>query len=79
MRFLRPSKCSLQAYANRLSLQVKCNRDMFGFLRTTDYLNKEKLQKDKQIKYVNQRDLHWITYLKSIGGVENLKPAGTSL
>ena len=75
-RFLKPAKCSIQSYIDRMSLKVKSNKDIFGFLRTGDYLRLEKQYKFNNTKYFVQRDLEWIQYLKSIGGTDNLKPAG---
>jgi len=50
--------------------------DLYGFLRDKDYLLSEKKYHQLEAKNTNIRDLQWFSYLKSIGGAENLKRAG---
>jgi len=50
--------------------------DMLGFNCTFEYLEYEKTLHAQQGHITTQRDLEWVGYLKSIGGPENLKPAG---
>lgn len=49
---------------------------MYGFARTPEYLEKERIYLNKYASVFAQRDMEWVSYLKSIGGPENLKPAG---
>lgn len=75
-RLLKPRKCSLSKYLARQASRQKAEKDMFGFARTSEYLIAEKKCKLSKMKVWAQRDMEWIQYLKSIGGPENLKPAG---
>jgi len=75
MRFLNTQKCSLEAYTQRLALNAR-TKDTFGFSRTVEYLLAEKNAARMQKVLRQQRDLDFVSYLKSIGGVENLKPGG---
>lgn len=75
-RLLKPHKCPLSKYMTREASRQKSEKDMFGFVRTAEYLLVEKQHKLSKMKVWTQRDLEWIQYLKSIGGPENLKPAG---
>ena len=51
-------------------------RDMLGFSCTFEYLLDEKHYHSAQSANLNKRDLEWVAYLKAIGGISNLKPAG---
>lgn len=76
LRLLNPRKCPVAIYAERMAQQQKCHKDMFGFLRSLEYLQKERRWKASRISIDAQRDIDWIEYLKSIGGADNLKPSG---
>ena len=75
LRFLNIQKCSLEIYRQKLALNAR-TKDSFGFLRTVEYLLAEKSAARAQETLRQQRDLEFVSYLKSIGGVENLKPGG---
>ena len=50
--------------------------DLLGFvISMEEYIEEDKIRQS-QFSAMQQRDLEWIQYLKSIGGPENLKPAG---
>ena len=76
LRLLNPRKCPVAVYAERMELQSKSHKDMFGFLRSLEYLQKERQYKALRVQIDAQRDIDWIEYLKSIGGADNLKPSG---
>jgi hypothetical protein len=50
--------------------------DLFGFNCSFEYQEYERAHYAAQMHLTTQRDIEWVGYLKSIGGVENLKPAG---
>lgn len=54
---------------------VSC-KDLFGFNCTFEYQEYERAFYAAQMHITTQRDIEWVGYLKSIGGPENLKPAG---
>lgn len=75
--FLNPSKCPLKTYIERSAiLKTNSKVDMFGFNRKLDYLISERRFINNYSQVFSQRDLAWVDYLKSIGGPDNLKPAG---
>jgi len=76
LKFLNTKKCSVSSYVEKMSLQNKSHKDIYGFLRTIEYLEDERRQIESQADHVRQRDLEWVSYLKSIGGLDNLKPSG---
>lgn len=51
-------------------------KDLLGFNCSFEYLEYERAFHAAQMHQTSQRDLEWVGYLKSIGGPENLKPAG---
>lgn len=51
-------------------------KDIYGFNCTFEYQEYEKEYNASQVHITTQRDIEWVGYLKSIGGPENLKPAG---
>ncbi len=86
LRFLNTVKCSIINYRDMLALK-EVTKDKFGFSRTKEYILAEKslkasaaskqiLGKVDQESIRQMRDLEFVNYLKAIGGVENLKPAG---
>lgn len=76
IRFLNPLKCPVAIYAERMKLQHKNQKDMYGFLRSVEYLQLERQHFASTIPLVTARDREWVAYLKSIGGAENLKSSG---
>jgi hypothetical protein len=50
--------------------------DVYGFVRSAEYLKDEHIFMTTNMTALSQRDHDWITYLKSIGGCSNLKPFG---
>ena len=52
--------------------------DIYGFIRNESYMLQDQRHHSlKQIQdIITNRDLQWISYLKSIGGPANLKPSG---
>ena len=75
LTFLSVQKCSHLTYTER-NLLNRQRKDMFGFNRTLGYLLSERTQINKHGERLTTRDIEWVEYLKSIGGVNNLKPAG---
>ncbi len=69
--------CPLTVYEERIALKDKSKKDMYGFLRTVEYLQNERHNFALNVSDVARRDQDWVTYLKSIGGAENLKPSGS--
>jgi hypothetical protein len=68
---------SLDGYINHLEMQKKSRRDLYGFLRTTGQLMEETaLLTPQRRKMIEQRDLDWVNFLKSVGGLDGLKPSG---
>lgn len=51
-------------------------KDLLGFNCTPKYHFSEREFHASQMAHTARRDLEWVGYLKSIGGPENLKPAG---
>lgn len=76
MRFLDPSKCPVAVYEEKIAMQMKSQKDIYGFLRSAEYIEAEREALQCTSQKVAKRDLAWVRYLKAIGGVENLKPAG---
>ena len=51
--------------------------DIYGFIRSESYMLQDQYYSLKQIQdIITNRDLQWISYLKSIGGPDHIKPAG---
>jgi hypothetical protein len=73
---LKPKKCSVQNYIKKLEISGKVQKDLLGFTCSFEYLVNEIKFRNSQLELINNRDLEWVEYLKSIGGPENLKPAG---
>lgn len=48
--------------------------DFYGFSRDDEYMIREYMIRDQIQNIISARDLEWISYLKSIGGPDNLKP-----
>jgi hypothetical protein len=63
-------------YEERMHLARRDQKDMFGFVRTLEYLLAERQYAATNMQKFAQRDLQWFQYLKNIGGVQNLKRAG---
>lgn len=76
LKFLNPKKCPLQLYLKRMDIEQEVRTDLLGFNCTFEYLEYEKTLHAAQMHLTSQRDVEWVGYLKSIGGPENLKPAG---
>lgn len=57
-------------------MQLKSQKDMYGFLRSAEYIETEREGLLTTAEAIAKRDLDWVNYLKAIGGAENLKPAG---
>lgn len=49
---------------------------MLGFNCSFEYRLDEMAFRNTHLNTTTQRDMEWVAYLKSIGGPENLKPAG---
>jgi hypothetical protein len=76
MKFLNPKTYPIDLYVKKLEMSGKIQRDLLGFNCTFDYKLKEQTALSTNASITNQRDIEWVAYLKSIGGPENLKPAG---
>jgi hypothetical protein len=76
LRFLNPKKVPLQLYLHRMEIESISCKDLFGFNCTFEYQAYEREFRAAQMHMTSQRDIEWVGYLKSIGGPENLKPAG---
>ena len=63
IRLLNPRKCPVAIYAERMEMQQKSHKDMFGFLRSLEYLQKERQWKSARVAIDGQRDIDWIEYL----------------
>jgi hypothetical protein len=75
--FLNPRICSVDQYLERLSKsEVKDPIDILGFNCSFKYQVDEQAFRNSQNNIMTQRDIEWVQYLKSIGGIENLKPGG---
>lgn len=73
--FLSVSRCSISVYQDALDREKK--KDKFGFRRNLVYLIKEdELDQAQDSKREQKRDEAFVGYLKKIGGIQNLKPAG---
>lgn len=49
---------------------------MLGFSSSVEEILSEQAHRQQTQNVTMQRDMEWVDYLKSIGGAENLKPAG---
>ena len=76
MKFLNPQTYPIDLYVKKLEMSGKIQKDLLGFNCTFDYKLKEQMALTTNALVTNQRDIEWVAYLKSIGGPENLKPAG---
>lgn len=63
-------------YLQRMDIESVTCKDLFGFNCTFEYQAYEREFRAAQVHITTQRDIEWVGYLKSIGGPENLKPAG---
>lgn len=63
-------------YVQKLEQAGKLQTDMLGFNCSFEYKLDERAFRAANFNATRQRDLEWVEYLKSIGGPENLKPAG---
>jgi len=64
-------------YIKNNSNSTKKLTDIYGFIRNESYMLQDQYYALKQIQdIITNRDLQWISYLKSIGGPDNIKPAG---
>ena len=63
-------------YLQRMEVTSTAQIDLFGFNCSFEYQEYERAFHAAQMQQTSQRDLEWVGYLKSIGGPENLKPAG---
>ena len=78
LKFLKVGVCDVETYRREVLDYSKqqVRRDKFGFRRNVDYII---LGKDKEKELSSRaavRDEAFVAYLKSIGGTQNLKPAG---
>jgi hypothetical protein len=76
LKFLNVMRQSVVMYKETLALQVKGEKDIFGFSRSLEYLLAERMYNYSQSQWVIRRDMQWVEYLKHIGGADNLKPSG---
>ena len=67
LKFLNPTKKTIASYLESVDLRQKKFKDMYGFTRTIEYLNLEKLALSQQHDFISIRDRDWVDYLKSIG------------
>jgi hypothetical protein len=76
LRFLNPALCPIAVYTERIALgkRRQDRTDMYGFIRSAEYLKDERIFMSHNMTTLSQRDRDWITFLKSIGGIDNLKP-----
>ena len=76
LRFLNTANCPIAVYRERLALGKRRDdrTDVYGFIRSEEYLQDEKNFMMANMTTLTRRDHDWITYLKSIGGSINLKP-----
>jgi hypothetical protein len=75
-KFLNYRKCSLDAYLLKVEQSSRLKTDMLGFNSSVEEILSEQALRQQTRVTTMQRDLEWVDYLKSIGGPENLKPAG---
>ena len=78
LKFLNGSKMSIEKYCDLSLRSAQDGKDKFGFLFKSEYfsdLDIEKFQK-QNAQILAERDIQFVAYLKSIGGLENLKPVG---
>lgn len=76
MKFLNPKMCPVDLYMRRLEMSGQIQTDLLGFRCTPQYRIDEQQFFASQSSITSQRDMEWVEYLKSIGGADNLKPAG---
>eukprot|EP01038_Epipyxis_sp_PR26KG_P005733 gene5733-7917_t len=76
LKFLSVKKCPIEIYLLKLQMEGKSQQDFLGFNCSFEYLVNEIAFRNSTLHVINQRDLEWVDYLKSIGGPEGLKPAG---
>lgn len=76
LRFINPRKHSVAAYKKRAQLSMAPQVDLLGFSCSAEDYLREKEHNRLSANHFKQRDQEWVEYLKSIGGAENLKPAG---
>lgn len=74
--FLNPKRCSLPMYLQRMNIEMPVHRDLLGFNCSFAYHLDELTRHSRLQEGQSRRDVEWVGYLKSIGGAENLKPAG---
>jgi len=63
-------------YLQRMNIEMPVHTDLLGFNCSFAYHLDELSRYSRQHDGQNRRDVEWVGYLKSIGGAENLKPAG---
>jgi hypothetical protein len=76
LTFLNRNKYSIDLFITKLHLNKKIQTDLLGFICTPEDHLIEKHYQYLNSNYFQFRDMEWVNYLKSIGGIENLKPAG---
>jgi hypothetical protein len=76
LQFLNKKKYSIDLFIDKLKLNGTIKTDLLGFVCSTEDHFMEKQYISQNIQYIQSRDIEWVNYLKSIGGAENLKPAG---
>lgn len=76
LTFLNRHKYSIDLFIRKLQLNSKAQTDLLGFTCSPEDHLLEKHYQLTNSNYLQLRDLEWVNYLKSIGGIENLKPAG---
>lgn len=74
LRFLNPLQCPVAVYEEKLQLNRKDQKDMYGFHRTLEHLLAERQHLGANMQKFAQRDLEWYHYVREVGGVHNLKP-----
>lgn len=76
LTFLNRNKYSIDLFITKLQLNQQVQTDLLGFVCSPEDSIIEKQYQYLNSTYLQSRDLEWVNYLKSIGGIENLKPAG---
>jgi hypothetical protein len=76
LRFWDASNMSIHEVKEQLQVQKTIpadGRDVYGFLRSNGYLQKEQSIRIAKQALVHKRDMEWSTFLKGVGGLKGLE------
>jgi hypothetical protein len=76
LRFWDASKMSIHEVREQLEVQKTIpadGRDVYGFLRSNGYLQKEQSIRIVKQRLTHKRDIEWSAFLKGVGGLKGLE------